>query len=499
VTSIGGGAFYYCRDLTSVTIGNSVTSIGEQAFSDCNNLTSVTVKMKTPVTIESYTFSNRVNVTLYVPAGCKAAYEDADYWKEFKEIVEPPVIIDFADANVKTICVANWDTDNDGELSEGEAATVTDIGRTFKGNKQISSFDELQYFTGLTSIEDNAFRGCTGLTSIIIPENVTSIGGDAFSGCKNLSSITIPASVTSIGDFALSNCSSLTNVYCYAEAVPSATDDTFDGTDIGSATLYVPKASMALYKTTAPWSGFGAIVPIEGYTTFNINDEMASLNIATEESGCIVNYTHDFNGEWEALYLPFAIDYDAIKADFDLAEIDGVVQNDDDNDGIIDITVLSIRGFNRQMTTPNKPYLIRAKSAGEQTLVFNDVTVYPTTIASIDCSSTSMKYEFTGSYNALNASALADRYVVQDGELTKDASSLAPCRWYMTATARNDAAPDLPAKIRIMPVDGVITGTKTLSNSPLKGEDIIYNLAGQRLRKPQKGFNILSGRKVIVK
>ena len=44
--------------------------------------------METPVNIGSSTFSNRANATLYVPYGCKAAYEAADCWKEFKEIVE---------------------------------------------------------------------------------------------------------------------------------------------------------------------------------------------------------------------------------------------------------------------------------------------------------------------------------------------------------------------------------------------------------------------------
>lgn len=88
VTAIGHSAFYGCSGLTSIAIPHTVASIGDFAFSGCDNLSSVTVERTTPVKIVSYTFSNSNNATLYVPYGCKAAYEAADYWKDFKEIVE---------------------------------------------------------------------------------------------------------------------------------------------------------------------------------------------------------------------------------------------------------------------------------------------------------------------------------------------------------------------------------------------------------------------------
>ena len=109
--------------------------------------------------------------------------------------------IEFADANVKAICVANWDTNGDGELSYAEAAAVTSLGELFKGNTEITSFEELQYFVSLTSINNYAFDGCSGLTgSLIIPEFVASIGRYAFSNCSGLTgSLILPNTVTSIG------------------------------------------------------------------------------------------------------------------------------------------------------------------------------------------------------------------------------------------------------------------------------------------------------------
>ena len=88
VKSIGMQAFQGCIELTSITIPENVTSIGEDAFCDCSGLTSVTVERDTPITIGPGTFPNRTNAILYVPTGCKAAYEAADYWKDFKEIIE---------------------------------------------------------------------------------------------------------------------------------------------------------------------------------------------------------------------------------------------------------------------------------------------------------------------------------------------------------------------------------------------------------------------------
>ena len=88
VTKIGDYAFESCTRLTSITIGNSVTNVGTAVFNICKNLTSVTVLNSTPADISEGVFPNRTNATLYVPKGSKEAYQIAEYWKEFKEIIE---------------------------------------------------------------------------------------------------------------------------------------------------------------------------------------------------------------------------------------------------------------------------------------------------------------------------------------------------------------------------------------------------------------------------
>ena len=125
-------------------------------------------------------------------------------------------IINFADPAVKAICVANWDTDGDGELDMDEAAAVTELPaygseNIFNGNTKITSFDELQYFTGLTEIRAGAFSGCSNLVSITLPESITAIRTSAFSICSKLTHIVIPDSVKSIEYYAFMSCSSLTH------------------------------------------------------------------------------------------------------------------------------------------------------------------------------------------------------------------------------------------------------------------------------------------------
>ena len=95
-------------------------------------------------------------------------------------------------------------------IINGTEYSVTSIGD--KAFRYCSSLKSVTIPNSVTSIGSSAFEGCKRLESVTIPNSVTSIGNDAFAGCSNLASVTIPNSVTSIGDFAFKSCNKLTSV-----------------------------------------------------------------------------------------------------------------------------------------------------------------------------------------------------------------------------------------------------------------------------------------------
>lgn len=111
----------------------------------------------------------------------------------------------------------------------------------------------------LSYLEYNAFSGCSGLTSITIPNSVTIIDYDAFSGCSGLTSLTIPNSVTSIGYNAFSGCSGLKSITCHnpvPPACPYANQwSPFAGVDL-TIPVYVPVGSVLKYKVADGWKDF---------------------------------------------------------------------------------------------------------------------------------------------------------------------------------------------------------------------------------------------------
>jgi len=117
--------------------------------------------------------------------------------------------IEFKDSVVKALCLENWDLDGDGELSKVEAAQVANLRQVFKRNEEITSFEELEYFTSLTSVADSAFKLCRNLVNIKLPEIVSVIGERAFEECGNMLLSKLPDNLTIVKTHAFVGCSSM--------------------------------------------------------------------------------------------------------------------------------------------------------------------------------------------------------------------------------------------------------------------------------------------------
>ena len=106
----------------------------------------------------------------------------------------------------------------------------------------------------VTKISDNAFSGCYYLSNIVLPDFVTTIEHNAFRGCLRLMEVTLPSRLKKIEELAFQECILLSTIYCKAETPPTGGDRMFLGAS--SLKIYVPRASVELYKEAPYWCDY---------------------------------------------------------------------------------------------------------------------------------------------------------------------------------------------------------------------------------------------------
>ena len=538
VTTIDDYTFYDCKDLTSITIPNSVTKIGEMAFCGCSALTSITIpKSVTNINIGSGIFSKCSSLNSITVEKGNTKYDSRD---DCNAIIETKTNTLIASCNNTIIpnsvtTIGSFAFGDSNRTSITIPATITDIrirafcgcsdltfvtveeGNTIydsrekcnaiietKSNSLIVGCRNTVIPSSVTSISNWAFEWCKSLTSISIPNSVTSIGINAFSGCLGLTSISIPNSVTSIGINAFSYCSGLTSITCEAITPPDCGSSCFY--DINkSIPVYVAANNVDAYKTANLWKDFTNIQAIP--TTYTLTDGEL-YNIGSQRKECEISYTRTFNNTaWQALYIPFSLNYNDWKDNFEIAYINGVRQLDKNDDGIIDETIMDVIKIKSGSTSPNMPYLIKAKTTGEKTFSVSNATLYPAEENSVDCSTTIAKYTFTGTYNAIpSATMIANGYYAMGGGglIQSDGSNdLKSYRWYMKVESRNSSYNASNAAktitINVLDEEGETTGVEELQMTNCKSP--VYDLNGRKVNENnlKPGIYVKNGKKFIVK
>ena len=249
VTSVHTRAFAYCQGVKvlslpegleqiwdnafsnsgfmMITLPSTLTLIVDNAFAGCDNLFYINNFADEPLPVEN--FIGYTKHVLYVPYGSKAAYEEAEVWKDFT-IHELQVCIDG---------IYYWPNDETGTAQvtvDYSYNSYRNLGTEIVIPEQITVGDNTYTVTGIIN---EAFINNTVLEKITLPSRLTNINWQAFSGCTALRTI------------------------INERTVPASIDATvFEGVSLSAITMYVHREAVNVYKETDIWKQMG-IVSIE--------------------------------------------------------------------------------------------------------------------------------------------------------------------------------------------------------------------------------------------
>jgi len=244
VTSIGDCAFYYCLKITGLNIPNSVTSIGMGAFEECDGLTSITIP-NSVTSIGAQAFRECSGLTSVIVPNSVVSIGNMAF---YDCIALTAINVDAANLNYSS---------DDGVLFNNNKTGLICYPAGKGGAYAISNT--------VTVLYDNAFYGCSGLTSVTIPSSVTAIGYQAFLGCGSLTSIT-----------------------CLNSDPNNITLDSgvFYGVNTTNCYLNVPAGSVSLYQAADQWKDF---IHINGIATAIEPVEAPDITVYSQAGNVIVN------------------------------------------------------------------------------------------------------------------------------------------------------------------------------------------------------------------
>lgn len=198
ITQIGGSAFRSCTNLETLSLPNGITSIGSQAFYNCKKLNFSTWPSSLQTISDAAFYDCKALTQANLPSGLKTLGGQAFY--------------------------------RSGVVTASLPTGITSLGNfVFEG---CTSLESVTWPADRTSVPQETFYGCSSLSSIALPDAVTSIGRYAFYGCSSLgNSFHFPTSLTTIGNYAFYNTTGLTNIELPA-SLTSIGSNAFEGSGL---------------------------------------------------------------------------------------------------------------------------------------------------------------------------------------------------------------------------------------------------------------------------
>lgn len=254
LTTIGSDAFAVCSSLPEITLPSTVTTVGNDAFILCYKLRTVKSLRRTPPTASgNYCFSDSTRQlgTLYVPLFGLEAYRNAEVWKDFANIVALPTQFKVDDLYYLS------SSDSTASVTMNPVEQYSNYN-AYQGDIVIPDTVSYQgYHFTITAVGRNAFDG-SDITSVFIPKSVTTIEAEAFQGCTSLKQVTFSKNVNFIGQKAFNYCNALEEVTCKGKVAPYMEDK--------NCFTYQAYANAWLLF---PWDAYDAYIDTSRYTWIN--------------------------------------------------------------------------------------------------------------------------------------------------------------------------------------------------------------------------------------
>ena len=263
VTGLTANAFSGCTGLTEIRIPGTVDTIGDNCFDGCSAAASATI-LGTRMTLGANIFSGSNVSTIYCFPGVLDSYAAYSAIKsEFSYIASDetnPVFMDVAREN-------GWVSSTATAMTKAEAEAVTTIGTVFQNKKGIYHLCELQYFTGLTSIDNKGLGLLHAIVKVVIPEGVTTIGASGLAYNHKLEVVKLPNTLTTLNANALRDDSSLNRI-----EIPVSI------TSWGVVGDYTPLHEIFYNGTLAQWCAFSKDASIFTPVSASCKDRKLFIN-----------------------------------------------------------------------------------------------------------------------------------------------------------------------------------------------------------------------------
>ena len=544
MTSIGYGAFYGCSGLTSVTISNSVTTIESFAFYN-TYLKSVTIGSGVLFIGPNafyYSPSKVIWLTNTPPSGYRNANGTVNYVANdlytslSNKTVYPFLSSMFEVDGVKYVPVSPSERTCDAiDCAYNETAENINIGKTVSNKgisltvKQVHPYalygntfakDVKLSFggdignrafykcTGITNvvisnlgnIGNDAFYGCTSLQTATLGQDITSIGEYAFDGCSKLENIVIPDAVTELGSYAFQGCSSMTSakvgsgvgvINSYTFSGCSALTDLQIGSNVKTIDTYAFEDCSSLPTITIP----SAVTDINNYvfngctklSTVIMEDKESELKLGSKGSSPIfvdcpldsvyigrnINYSTSSNYGYSPFYRNTSLRAVTItdkETEISENEFYGCtsLKNVKIGDGVKTIGDWAFSGCS---SLDYFAFGSGVESIGKE--------------AFSDCTAMTRLISHAATPPTCGSQALDD--------INKWNCTLSVPQGYTAAYQQADQWKEF------FFINDDATAVKSIVTDRTAAPTRIYNLRGQHLTTPQRGLNIIDGKKVMVK